>query len=193
MARKKSKNDLEKFVHDCKKPSIATLILLVFVAVAVGTYMIGLNAGQSEGAKVAKFTTPTEAVKTAAETTAGAEKLPDIKLVVSSTFSGETKQAIRIATDVVNSGEADIKERYAVTYSHRQLNATNYTKDGSLEISAPHKLGTTRSLAYLFMPIEVGTYELNICADVEGKVKESDEANNCVASTITVKTFAKYA
>ena len=188
---KKSKNDLEKFMHECRKPSIATLILLVFVIVAVGTYMIGLNAGQSAGTKTAQFTLLTEPAKTAE--TAVAEKLPDIKLVVSSTFSGETKQAIRIATDVVNSGEADAKDRYAITYSYKKSDAVNYTKDGSLEISAPHKLGTTKSIAYLFVPMEVGTYELKTCADVEGKIKESDEANNCATSTITVKNFAKYA
>lgn len=189
------------------------LIVSVVVAVLITGLFIGAISARSapaiSGEKIVKFTSPAEVVKaTEAQQAqpatpvivtpvlAVSEKLPDLQTQVFSTYSGETKAAIRMTTDVMNRGDGDVMSNYKVTYGYDKKTGTNrieYVKVGDYDVKGTHKAGQTKTFAFLWVPDTAGVYDFNICTDYENAVKESNDENNCVKSAVTVKNFAKYA
>ena len=180
----------------------AVIVFVLFLAIASTA---GTRTAAPAGEKVAQYTVPSVQKTAEPATTAPAltptaapvvaEKLPDLQLQLFSTYSGETKQAIRITTDVFNKGDGDITTNYKVTYGYVQKIGTNrvdYVQVGDAEVKGPHKSGITRTFAFLWAPEKTGTYDFKVCADYGGEIKESNEENNCATSTITVRDFAKY-
>ena len=190
--------------------SAAVVILILFVVMFASSGPASLQ----QGAKVAKYTLPTQVQKTPATISATpetasqpaavtappvpavAEKLPDLQVQVFSGYSGETKAAIRITTDVMNRGDGDVTSNYKVTYGYNKKTGTNrveYVKVGDYDVKGPHKAGQTKTFAFLWITETAGVYDFNICADYENALKESNNENNCAGSVITVKNFGKYA
>ncbi len=185
------------------------LIASIVVAVLIAGLFIGAATVRSTPAslgeeKVVKFVAPNQVVAEtkqeaptppAATAPSAPEKLPDLQLQLFSTYSGETKQAIRITTDVFNKGDVDITSKYKVTYGYEKKIGTNrvdYITVGTYDVTSTHKAGQTKTFAFLWMPDTAGVYDFKVCADYENAVKESNEENNCVKSTVTVKDFGKY-
>ncbi len=217
MARKKRQTKIGNRIARNVKQATNNQFLLVSIVVAV--LLVGLfigaattrSAPATSGEKVAKYTSPAEIVKATepqqaepatqaipvpTPVPAVSEKLPDLQVQVFSTYSGETKQAIRITTDTFNKGDADITTGYKVTYGYETKIGTNrldYITVGNYEVKGTHKAGQTRTFAFLWVPETAGTYDFKICADAESLVKEGNEENNCAKSTITVKVYGKYA
>ncbi len=199
MARRKSKSKKTEKALFASQPLLITVIVAFVLIVSVGFIALSAQAGQqAAGEKVARFTTPLETVKTAEvkqPDAVAAEKLPDLQVQMFSSYSGETKQSVRITTDAMNKGDADVTTSYIITYSYDKPIGTNRVDSvvvGTVDVKAPHKAGATKPLVFLWITETAGTYNLKACADVDSKIKESNKNNNCATTAVTVKDFAKY-
>lgn len=116
---------------------------------------------------------------------------PNLSATIGSAVSGTAGQGVALAGTIHNTGDSAAPAGFNDLFIVYQ--ADQATEHGSVSVSANPAIGpgssASRSASYTFPA--AGTYYYHLCADWNGSVAESNEADNCSAlQSVTISSLA---